>query len=116
MAAKGNTFRRARHLRRTMSLPEVLLWQRLKGSPDGVAFRKQHPVGTYVLDFYCATAKTGIEVDGIAHDMGDRPQRDARRDLWLAAQGIEVVRIAAAEVLADPDSVAEGVIALCGKR
>jgi very-short-patch-repair endonuclease len=116
VAGKRDTVRRARHLRRTMSLPEVLLWQRLKGSPDGVAFRKQHPVGAYVLDFYCAAAKTGIEVDGIAHDMGDRPQRDARRDMWLAAQGIQVVRIAAAEVLADPDGVAEGVIALSRKR
>jgi very-short-patch-repair endonuclease len=63
----------ARRLRRTMSLPEVLLWTQLRGKPLGIKFRKQHPVGDYVVDFYCAEKQLAVEIDGIAHDMGDRP-------------------------------------------
>lgn len=103
----------ARQHRRALSLPEVLLWDRLRGSPGGVKFRRQHPVGAYVLDFYCAKAKLGIEIDGIAHDRGDRPVRDLQRDAWLAEQGITVVRIPATEVLKSPDDVAEMLVRRC---
>jgi very-short-patch-repair endonuclease len=50
-----------------------------------------------VVDFYCAKAR--LAVDGIGHDVGDRPQRDLRRDAWLRAQGVTVMRIAASEVM-----------------
>src|SRR3546814_15875046 len=96
-----------------MSLPEVLLWKVLKGRSGGLKFRRQYPVGDYVLDFYCSGAKVAVEIDGIAHDMGERPLRDARRDAWLAEQGIEVVRIPAAEVLKSPDSAAEAIVRYC---
>jgi very-short-patch-repair endonuclease len=94
-----------------MSLPEVLLWQRLRGSPQGVSFRKQHPIGKYRADFYCAAAKLVIEIDGIAHEMGDRPQRDERRTQHLQSQGYDVLRIPAANVLKDPDGVATSIVA-----
>ena len=93
-----------------MSLPEVLLWQRLKGSPLGISFRKQHPIGACRADFYCAASKLIIEVDGIAHDMGDRPQRDVMRTAALETQGYHVLRIPAAEVLKDADSPAAAVV------
>ena len=73
---------KARQLRREMSLPEVLLWNLLRLSPEGVHFRRQHALGKYFLDFYCARAKLCIELDGIAHDMGNRPQRDEVRSCW----------------------------------
>ena len=101
----------ARRLRRKMSLPEILLWQRLRGSPGGIAFRKQHPIDPYVADFYCSAAKLIIEVDGQAHDRGDRPERDETRSAFLAERGYEILRIAAEDVLKDPDSVAEAVVA-----
>ncbi len=101
----------ARRARREMSLPEVLLWQRLKGSPQGVAFRKQHPIGPYRADFYCAAAKLVIEVDGIAHDMGDRPQRDTARNAWLEQAGYRIIRIAAADVLKNADEAAQAIVA-----
>ena len=101
----------ARKLRSTMSLPEVLLWQRLRGSPEGVAFRKQHPIDPYVADFYCSAARLVIEVDGEAHDRGDRPQRDESRDAFLQQRGYRVLRIAAADVLKNPDGVAASVVA-----
>lgn len=95
------TQKRAATLRRTMTLPEVLLWQELRKRPAGLRFRRQHPAGTYVLDFYCPAVKLAIEVDGEAHARGDRPLRDAIRDAWLGAQGVRVVRIPAAEILSD---------------
>ena len=104
---------KARDLRDKLSLPEVLLWRLLKGSPDGVHFRSQHPVGSYLLDFYCAKTKVAFEIDGIAHDMGDRPEQDEQRDVWLREQGIEVVRIPATEVLHSPEAVAEMLVRYC---
>jgi len=96
-----------------MSLPEVLLWNLLRKSPDGVHFRRQEAVGSFVLDFYCAKAKVGIEIDGLAHDMSDRAERDKQRDFWLREQGIEVVRIPATEVLKSPEKIAETIVRQC---
>ena len=95
-----------------MSLPEVLLWEQLRQQSE-VKFRRQHPLGPYILDFYCAKAKLCVEIDGIAHDMGRRPERDTMRDAWLREQGIEVVRMRASEVLADPNAVAESLVRYC---
>jgi very-short-patch-repair endonuclease len=104
---------KARELRQSLTMPEVLIWQLLRKNPDGVHFRRQHAIGDYFLDFYCASAKLCIEVDGIAHDMGDNPQHDQARDLWLREQGIAVLRIPAVDILRSPEDVAEGIVRLC---
>lgn len=104
----------AKRLRKAMSLPEVLLWQLLRQRPEGLKFRRQHPFGEkIVLDFYCAAKRLGVEIDGIAHDMGDRAERDARRDAWLSSQGIRIVRVSAADVLRDVGAVAASLASLC---
>ena len=113
MAASDKAYRNARRLRRELSLPETLLWVRLRGSD--VRFRRQHPIGPYVLDFYCPSAKLAIDVDGFAHDTGDRPQRDEARTNWLNGAGVEVLRVPAKDVLADPDAVADALLRLCEK-
>ena len=105
--------RKARKLRTEMSLPEVLLWRILRRKPMGIKFRRQHPVGEYVADFYCAQARTIIEIDGLAHAMGDRPERDRRRDAWLHSEGFKIVRIPASEVLADVSRAAEMLVGSC---
>jgi very-short-patch-repair endonuclease len=107
---------RAKRLRRDMSLPEVLLWQRLKTRPMGLKFRKQHDAGNYVLDFYCHEVRLIIEVDGIAHDMGDQPGRDSKRDAEFTTKGFRVVRIPAVDVLRDPDQAAESIAAIGAAR
>jgi very-short-patch-repair endonuclease len=106
MRVKGNK-EQARRLRRSMSLPEVLLWRELRRKPDGVQYRRQHPAGPYVLDFFCATANLAIEVDGEAHSLGDRPDKDLARDEWLEEQGIRTMRIPAHEVLNNLNGVIE---------
>ena len=63
-----------------------------------------------MLDFYCAKARLAVEIDGMSHDVEDRPQRDRRRDAWLDAQGVTVMRISAAEALATLDDVADGIV------
>ncbi|OGS49549.1 MAG: hypothetical protein A3J40_13180 [Erythrobacter sp. RIFCSPHIGHO2_12_FULL_63_10] len=104
---------RARELRRELSLPEVLLWNLLRRNPDRLHFRRQHPLGNYILDFYCAATKVCIEIDGSAHDMGDRSIRDELRDVWLKSCGIEVLRVPATEVLESPEAVAEAILRFC---
>jgi len=107
---------KARRLRKEMSLPEVLLWARLRGQPDGIKFRRQHSVDNYVIDFFVADLKLAIEIDGEAHNMGDRPIRDARREQELKRYGIETVRIAASDVLRSPEAVAETLVNYCRSK
>ena len=102
----------ARKLRREMTLPEVLLWRELRGKPQGVKFRKQFPVRGYVADFACVEVRLIIEIDNIAHDMGENPERDGRRDDELTRSGWKVVRIAAKDVLADVAGRAASIVAL----
>jgi very-short-patch-repair endonuclease len=92
-----------------MSLPEIMLWQRLRNSQLGLKFRRQHPIGPYVADFYCREAKLIIEIDGDAHNRGTNPQRDLVRDSFMIQNGFDVLRIAAADVLRDADAVADGI-------
>ena len=115
MRSKQKTHTFAKALRAEMTPPEVALWMRLKHRASGLpVFRRQHPFGPYVLDFYCAKAKLAIEVDGQSHGMGDRPKRDERRDAFLAREGIRVIRYLASEVMADPNGVANGIFEAVG--
>ena len=107
------TVERARKQRRQMSLPEVLLWRLLKTKPMGVKFRNHHPLGDFVVDFFCHSARTVFEIDGISHDMGDQPEFDTERSLALNALGYEVVRIPAADVLKDAEAVADSMVRYC---
>ncbi|WCT75484.1 endonuclease domain-containing protein [Sphingomonas naphthae] len=115
---RGTTtaFRRSRELRRAMSLPEVLLWQQLRRRGAGHKWRKQHAAGPYTLDFYCDAAKLCVEVDGEAHGRGDRPEADARRDAWLAARGIETLRVPAVDVLGNLEGVVTFIAQVAGGR
>ena len=99
LKGSGKAYRQARQLRRNMSLPEVLLWRELRRSQNGYHWRKQHPAGPYNLDFYCDAAKLCVEVDGEAHNRGDRPQRDERRGRWLAEHDILTLRFAAVDIM-----------------
>lgn len=108
----GATVAKARKLRRLMSPPEARLWQILRARPAQLKFRRQHPVGPYVADFYCPRKRLIIEVDGMAHEMGDNPQRDERRDEWLRERGYRIVRIPAVEVKRDVEAVLHHILGL----
>jgi very-short-patch-repair endonuclease len=87
-----------------MTPPEVILWVALRNRQLGnLKFRRQHPVGIYVADFYCYEARLVVEIDGPAHF--DRVQCDRLRDEWMHGQGLRVLRIPAMDVFRDLDSV-----------
>jgi very-short-patch-repair endonuclease len=108
--------RNARRLRKEMTPPEIGLWLALRKNDVGLRFRRQHGAGNYVLDFYCAAARLAIEVDGGAHEHGDRPAWDAARDTWLATQGVHVLRYPACEVLSNLDGVVRQILAVATER
>ena len=94
-----------------MTPPEILLWSRLRvRAPGRPAFRRQHPLGPYILDFYCPKASLAIEIDGQGHGMGDRPERDVARQDFLERQGLRVLRYHASEVMTDPNGVAQSIV------
>jgi very-short-patch-repair endonuclease len=92
-----------------MSLPERLLWGALRRKQIGLRFRRQHPAGPFVLDFYCDSIKLCVEVDDLSHDFS--AGRDAARDRWLAAQGVRTLRVSAQEVLRNLNGVVEYIVA-----
>ena len=115
MLAHHETRNFAKFLRRRLTLPEGLLWRAIKGGKaEGLHFRKQHPLGPYVLDFYCHEARLCVEVDGQGHGFGRQPELDARRDGWLADKGIRTLRLRAGLVLEDIDAAV--VMVICAAR
>ncbi len=98
---------RARDLRKAMPPAEVYLWQAIRqGQVGGAHFRRQHAIGTYILDFYCAKAKLAIELDG-SQPM-DQEGYDAERTRWLEEEKeIRVVRFANYDVMWDLEGVLE---------
>ena len=105
--------KRARRLRRELTLPEVLLWQALRKRPNGLKFRRQFPVGPITTDFACLERRLIIEVDGEWHNLGDQPRRDAARDAFLMREGFRILRLAAMDVLKNRDGVVHGIVAAC---
>jgi len=96
---------RARELRRSGTKPEAKIWQVLRGTPLGVSFRRQHPLGPYILDFYCPALKFAIELDGDQHV--ERHRYDEARTRYLNAKGLRVIRFWNIEVNENVDGVCE---------
>jgi very-short-patch-repair endonuclease len=83
----------ARNLRKVESWGERIMWSWLRSHRfAGYKFRRQHPIGPYVLDFFCIEAKLNIEVDGYQHGMPAHSSADAERDAYLESHGIKVLR------------------------
>jgi very-short-patch-repair endonuclease len=83
----------------------------LRRKIQGLRFRRQHPVGPFVLDFYCDSSKFAVEVDGHSHSLGRAPLGDIERDDWLALRGIRVVRLPASLVMDDMDAAIQTILA-----
>jgi len=97
-SASRSDIQRARGLRTEMTDAEVRLWIRLRGEQiDGYRFRRQVPMGPYVVDFACLKARLVIEVDGGQH--AEALERDDRRTAWLEARGFRVLRFWNTDVL-----------------
>jgi len=90
-----------------MTLPEVLLWRELRARPQGLKFRRQHPSGPWIVDFFCSDASLAIEIDGDSHAFAANGERDQQRDAWFKRAGIETLRIPARDVLTDATIVTD---------
>jgi very-short-patch-repair endonuclease len=103
---------RARRLRRDSTDVEARLWAKLRrGQIDGVSFRRQHPAGPYVLDFYCSALRLAIELDGGQHNEAAHQGRDRRRDQWLEERGVATLRFWNSDVTENFSSVLETIAA-----
>jgi len=85
---------RAQHLRANMTGVETRMWWRLRARQLGVKFRRQHPIGPYIVDFACCRAKLVVEIDGDMHEKA----YDIRRDRWLESLGWRVMRLVLQEI------------------
>lgn len=97
-----------------MGEAEKKLWALLRNRRHTFKFRRQHPIGPYFLDFYCAEARLCIELDGEFHV--ERRDKDAIRDAAIAAHGIETLRIPTTDLYDDPEGVAERIWLKCRER
>ncbi|HUT91164.1 MAG TPA: endonuclease domain-containing protein [Thermoguttaceae bacterium] len=99
---------RARALRRRSTPPEGILWSILRGRRlAGLKFRRQEPIGPYIVDFCCRELKLIVELDGMSHD--DKQVRDEVREQWLREQGYRVFRVTNWDVNEDLEAVARGI-------
>jgi very-short-patch-repair endonuclease len=98
----------AKQMRRDMTPAERVLWLALRGGKlRGLRWRAQHPVGQFVLDFYCPACRLAVELDGAHHNA--QQEQDAARTTFLQAYGCRVLRFPNAQVLANLDSVLQAI-------
>ncbi len=91
LGANSSTKSKARELRKRMTEPERILWSHIRRRKQhGMYFRRQHPYGIYILDFYCFEADLVIEIDGMIHL--SRRDYDIERTKYLRSSGLKVIR------------------------
>ena len=107
----------ARTLRKQMTDAEIVLWSRLRGKQVlDVAFYRQKPILNHVVDFYCASAKLIIEIDGSQHFDAMYQKKDQQRDAALMALGLHVLRFSNHQVLYETNAVLEAIFVIVLQR
>lgn len=92
-------------MRQNQTPQEEIIWQSLKAGRFGYKFKRQHSVGGYILDFYCAQKKLAIEIDGGIHNKKEAKEYDKIRDDFLNNLGIKILRIWNSEIEENLNSV-----------
>jgi len=99
---------RRRELRNRPTDAEHYLWYALRGAQlDGRKFRRQHGIGPYIVDFFCAEEKLIIELDGDIHDVPEVKEHDRAREEYLTSLGFRILRFENAQALGDPTMMLE---------
>jgi very-short-patch-repair endonuclease len=99
----------ARNLRKNQTDVEALLWRHLRHNQlEGLSFRRQHPIGRYIVDFVCLEQRLILEIDGGQHDI--EREKDEQRTKWLMAEGYKVLRFWNNEVLTNLEGVLESIL------
>jgi very-short-patch-repair endonuclease len=102
--------RTARRLRRDLTFAEKPFWKALR-QVEGFHFRRQVPMGRYVVDFVCHRSRLIVEVDGGIHDLDAVAARDNERDAWLADRGYQVIRFTNSQAIAATEATVEAILA-----
>ena len=104
--ASVEIIRRAAILRKNTTETEQLLWARIsKKQLDGLHFRRQHPIGKFIVDFYCHEKLLVIELDGGVHNKAEIAERDEGREIELSKKGLKIIRFTNEEVLSNVDFI-----------
>ncbi|MBU1325206.1 MAG: endonuclease domain-containing protein [Alphaproteobacteria bacterium] len=115
--ADGLSYIRAKAMRRRMTPPEARFWSAVRGGRlRGLKWKRQHPIGPYILDFYCAAAALAVEIDGAGHDDPAQMLHDRRRTAWLHTKGLRVIRVAAKDVRDDLEGFLDFVLRVVRER
>ena len=106
LGAIPQDFNNARTLRGASTQAEEILWNNLRNRRlKGYKFRRQHPIGGYIADFYCHEAKLIVEVDGEIHDLSYYHEYDEGRRFELESQGIKLIRFKNHEIMEEIEAV-----------
>ena len=101
-----NLKERSRELRRHMTEAEKKIWERIKSKHlKGYGFVRQKPIGNYIVDFYCRTARLVIEIDGAEHYSEEGKENDKERDAVLRGLDLNILRFSNSEVMSNIDTV-----------
>jgi len=106
-----------RSLRKEPTSAEKKLWMFLRNKRlDGIKFRRQHPVGGYILDIYCPAANLGVELDGGVHEEKEQSEYDRQREKNLSSLGVKIIRFWNSEVEGEIDVVLQAILDEVRKR
>jgi very-short-patch-repair endonuclease len=112
--ATKSTFKKADDLRTTMTTAENKLWEHLKGKQIlGLRFRRQHPIGQFIVDFYCHKSQLIVEVDGEIHNNTFNREYDNQRSYELNNLGLTVIRFTNDQVIKQIDNVIQKITEYC---
>lgn len=112
--AKPETFLKAKVLREKMTIPEKLLFERLrKNQLLGLRFKAQHPISQFIVDFYCHQLRLVIEIDGEIHENNEAKEYDSNRTIELEKFGLKVIRFKNEDVIDNIDSVISEINKIC---
>jgi len=99
---------RAKNLRQTQTEAEMFVWSELRGRRfSGYKFRRQVPVGNFIVDFLCLDRRVIVELDGGQHNEASTRVYDRQRDGWLRAEGFDVLRFWNSDVFLEWEAIAE---------
>ncbi len=108
---KPGNIRPGRVMRQRLTPAELRLWTALRNRGlGGLRFRRQAPLGAYILDFFCPETRLAVEIDGGQHVRHDNARSDADRDEWLKTNGVRVVRFTNHQVLSNVELVCDAIL------
>ena len=110
-----STRMKAKKLRKEMTESEILLWECLRNRKTGFKFRRQHPIGIYIADFYCHELKLVVEVDGEIHNARDQIEWDNYRTMNMHLMNITVIRFSNEDVQNHMEKVLAKLTGVCNR-